>query len=147
MTSSSDVASAHVVFLPLVGWLLVGPGCAGPQPSGQDAGPGACARGLRAMGPACVPVFDPCKDDEVALQGGGCKRVGVQECLQGWGLMEPPDWRCKPVGPPRTCLKGWARVKGGWCEPVLPKGPCPKGTMTRLGAATCQPIGDCGTGT
>ena len=84
-----------------------------------------CAKGLKAMGPACVPIFDECKEDEVPMLGGGCKRVG----------------------PPRTCLKGWEKVKGGWCEPILPKTKCPLGTMEVIGKSTCQPIGDCGSGT
>ena len=55
--------------------------------------------GLILRGPACVPVFDHCEAREVALLGGGCKRVG----------------------PPTTCLAGWKLVKGGWCEPVRPQ--------------------------
>ena len=106
-----------------------------------------CAKGLKAMGPACVPIFDECQDDEVPILGGGCKRVGVKECLGGWGIAGPPDWKCKPIGPPQKCLKGWAKAKGGWCEPILPKGPCAAGTMEVIGKSTCQPIGDCGTGT
>jgi len=46
-----------------------------------------------------------------------------------------------------TCLPGWTRGKGGWCEPILPKGPCAKGTMEVIGEVACQPMGDCGSGT
>ena len=97
------------------------------------------------MGPACVPIFDECKDDEVPLPGGGCERVGVKECPGG--LMGPPGWACEPIGPPVLCLAGWDKVAGGWCEPILPQTKCPAGTMEVLGQAACQPIGDCGTGT
>ena len=124
-------------------------GCNENGGAGTDGGAGTnkCAPGLKAMGPACVPIFDECKDDEVPMLGGGCKRVGVRECNGGWGIEGPPDWKCKPIGPPRTCLKGWEKVKRGWCEPILPKTKCPAGTMEKIGYATCQPIGDCGTGT
>jgi len=99
------------------------------------------------MGPACVPIFDDCQDDEVPMLGGGCKRVGGKECLNGWGLMGPPDWTCKPIGPPTKCLAGWDKVAGGWCEPILPKSLCPAGTMEKIGHAACQPVGDCGSST
>ena len=112
-----------------------------------DGGATQCAAGLRAVGPACVPIFDECKADEIPVLGGGCKRVGVRECLGGWGLAGPPDWKCKPIGPPAKCLKGWAKVKGGWCEPILPKDKCPAGTMEVIGKTTCQPMGDCGSST
>ena len=123
--------------------------CGENGPSGEgDAGTNTkCAKGLKPMGPACVPIFDECLDDEVPMLGGGCKRVGVKECNGGWGIAGPPDWKCKPIGPPQKCLKGWAKVKGGWCEPILPKTKCPVGTMEKIGHTTCQPIGDCGSGT
>ena len=131
----------------LLAFILSG-GCvdiAEPAPDGGTLN--KCAPGLKPMGPACVPIFDECQDDEVPMLGGGCKRVGVRECLDGWGLAGPPDWKCKPIGPPRTCLKGWEKVAGGWCEPILPKTKCPDGSMEKIGFSTCQPIGDCGTGT
>jgi len=123
-------------------------GCSEPGEGGNgdpDSGTGLCGAGLKSVGPACVPLFDTCQDGEIPLPGGGCKRVGVKECPGG--LMGPPDWTCKPVGPPVPCLSGWALVAGGWCEPLLPKGPCPAGTMEVLGQSTCQPMGDCGSGT
>ena len=145
--------------------------CGENGPSGEgDAGLSntKCAKGLKAMGPACVPIFDECQDDEVPVLGGGCRHVGPPKtCLKGWakvrgGWCEPilPNSKCppgtmevigkstcQPVGPPTKCLKGWALVKGGWCEPILPKNKCPMGTMEVIGKATCQPIGDCGSGT
>ena len=131
--------------------LLLVIGCSDPGQDGGgiDAGtaPHHCPAGLKPMGPTCVPVFDACQDDEVPVQGGGCKRVGVRQCLDGWGIAGPPDWTCKPIGPPRTCLPGWAMTQTGWCEPVLPTAPCPAGTMEVIGQAACQPTGDCGTGT
>ena len=131
----------------LVAFILSG-GCADNAETAPDSGAiKKCAPGLKPMGPACVPIFDECQDDEVPMLGGGCKRVGVRECLDGWGLAGPPDWKCKPIGPPRTCLKGWEKVAGGWCEPILPKTKCPAGTMEKIGYSTCQPIGDCGSGT
>ena len=140
------ISGAAVANLFLV--LVLSSGCADNTETAPDGGSNNnCAPGLRPMGPACVPIFDECRDDEVPMLGGGCKRVGVKECLDGWGLMGPPDWKCKPIGPPRTCLKGWEKVAGGWCEPILPKTKCPVGTMEKIGFSTCQPIGDCGTGT
>jgi hypothetical protein len=132
--------------------------CAGSPALSRDAGPDSspdgsvaqCAQGLRSYGPACIPVFDECKDDEVPLLGGGCKRVGVEECTAaggGPGLKAPPDWSCTPIGPPTTCLSGWAQTKDNWCEPILPAAPCAPGTMEVIGKSDCQPIGDCGSGT
>ena len=110
--------------------LIIVPACRDADQATTDGGDGdsgtaQCAAGLRAVGPACAPIFDECKDDEIPMLGGGCRHVG----------------------PPKTCLKGWAKVKGGWCEPILPKGKCPAGTMEVIGKSTCQPIGDCGNGT
>ena len=134
----------------------------------DDGGPAQCAAGLKAVGPACVPIFDECKGDEIPVLGGGCRHVGPPKtCLTGWarvkgGWCEPirPKGKCpigtmevigkttcQPVGPPIKCLTGWTLVGGGWCEPILPQGKCPAGTMEVIGKATCQPIGDCGTGT
>ena len=144
---SRGVGFAIVASLLVVVVLLFTCGENGPSSGEGDAGSNTkCAMGLKSMGPACVPIFDECQDDEIPMLGGGCKRVGVKECLGGWGIAGPPDWKCKPIGPPRTCPKGWAKVKGGWCEPILPKTKCPKGTMEKIGYATCQQIGDCGTG-
>ncbi len=86
---------------------------------------GVCGAGLRAMGPACVPVMDTCKANEVPVPGGGCKAVG----------------------PPTQCSKGWKLTADGWCEPLLPSGKCTGATMAVPGKATCQPVGDCGSGT
>ena len=144
--SAQHLASAFVQSVTLA--CLVLAGCSDPEQASPDGGTNTkCAKGLKAMGGACVPLFDECAGDEVPVPGGGCKRVGVKECLGGWGLAGPPDWKCKPIGPPRKCLKGWEKVRGGWCEPILPKTKCPAGTMEKIGYATCQPIGDCGTGT
>ena len=110
-------------------WVSLGYGCSstphGDQPAGGSLPPARCPAGLQARGPACLPIFDRCRDDEVALPGGGCKRVG----------------------PPSTCRAGWSRAKDGWCAPVLPAARCPKGTMAVIGKTTCQPVGDCGSGT
>ena len=141
--SSAFILPVSIVMLALFGCSESG------QSNSDDSGTTSnnCTPGLKPMGPACVPIFDECQDDEVPMLGGGCKRVGVKECLDGWGLAGPPDWTCKPIGPPRTCLKGWEKVAGGWCEPILPKTKCPVGTMEKIGFSTCQDIGDCGTGT
>ena len=91
-------------------------GCSDP---GDGSSPKACAKGLKTVGAACIPIFDDCKGDAVPILGGGCKRVG----------------------PPAKCLTGWAKVKRGWCEPILPDKPCPPGTMEMIGKASCQPVG------
>lgn len=124
-----------------------------------------CDPGLKPHGSACIPVLDSCKRDEVPVPGGGCKKVGVAPCAGGiqdpasstctpvgveecpGGLKGPTETTCTLIGPPATCLTGWAKTSGGWCEPILPAASCPAGTMEVLGQATCQPIGDCGTGT
>ena len=135
-----------------VGCIALVAGCGvtpGPlSDAGADGGDGriaSCGPGLKALGPACIPIFDECKDDEVPLLGGGCKKVGVEECeLDGvpglrappdWtcqrvgvvecepegggtGIKGPPDWTCKRIGVPLPCLPGWAKVDRGWCEPA-----------------------------
>ena len=102
---------------------LAGCSASNSQPV-SDAGLPRCGDGFKSTGPTCVPVFAYCKQNEVALPGGGCKRVGA----------------------PATCLTGWKPVTGGWCEPVLPAGKCSQGTMAVIGKTTCQPIRDCGSG-
>ena len=97
---------------------------AGCSESTSQLGLPRCGDGFELTGPTCASVYDHCNQNEVALPGGGCKRVGA----------------------PATCLKGWKLVKGGWCEPVLPAGKCLKGAMAIIGKATCQPIMDCGSG-
>ena len=144
MTRQTTKSAVVSLLLALILW----GGCADDAEPAQDGGvENNCAPGLKPMGPACVPIFDECQDDEVPMLGGGCMRVGVKECLDGWGIAGPPDWKCKPIGPPRTCLKGWEKVAGGWCEPILPETKCPAGMMEKIGYRSCQPIGDCGTGT
>jgi hypothetical protein len=91
--------------------LLLCAGC-GETKQGDDGGAGQCPKGLKAVGRACAPVFDSCKDDEVPLLGGGCKKVGVEEC--SGGIKGPPDWKCKPIGVPATCTSGWQRHSGGY---------------------------------
>lgn len=112
-------------------------------PPGSDSGI-SCGASLKPAGAACVPDFDECLDSEIPMLRGGCKRVGVEECPGG--IKGPPDWSCTPVGPPTKCLPGWALVKDGWCEPILPAGACGTGEMEIMGQATCQPMGDCGGG-
>ena len=105
-----------------------------------------CDAGLKAYGPACVPVLADCQKDEVPLPGGGCKQAGVEVC--DGGIKVPPDNKCKHIGPPSACASGWSVTQDGWCEPILPQKKCTAaGTMAMIGKATCQPIGDCGTGT
>jgi hypothetical protein len=121
-----------------------------PADGAPDAGPAVdgpnpCPPGLEPYKTACVPVFDTCAENEVPLLGGGCKRVGVEAC--DGGLKGPPDWTCTPIGPPTTCPTGWSTVAGGWCEPTVPAGPCPAGSMKVIGKTSCQPVGDCGSGT
>ena len=136
-------------FLALVVLSLMGQaagGCNDTDPSihPDTGGSAQCGPNLRPYKTACIPIFDACKDNEVPMPGGGCKRVGVERC-EG-GIMGPPDWTCKPIGPPTKCLAGWEKVKGGWCEPIVPPKACTGLTMAKIGLRTCQPIMDCGTG-
>jgi hypothetical protein len=96
--------------------------CGSSPPTGTDAGEPDATLDLVAL--------DDCKDNEVAIPGGGCKRigvetcaidgvpgikgpksnwtcvrVGVQECTAsggGRGIKGPPSWTCQPIGPPTT---------------------------------------------
>lgn len=110
-----------------------------------------CPAGTRAVLTACAPVFDTCEKDEVSLPGGGCKRVGAETCTDGIsgmvGIKGPPDWTCKPIGPPGVCPAGFDKVSGGWCEPLYHARACPEGTKAVVGQRSCQPLGDCGSGT
>jgi len=133
--------------------LLLLPACVS-QPTSHhdnDSGPTAtCGPNLKPYKTACVPVLDDCPEDHVPVPGGGCKHIGAEECTVdgGPGIKGPPDWTCTRVGPPRrTCLRGFAKVKDGWCEPVLPTAKCPSGQMAIIGSTACQPVGDCGSGT
>ena len=107
-------------------------------------GPYSCGPNLELYKSACVPLFDKCRSDEVPLPGGGCKRVGVERCAGG--IKGPPDWKCKHIGPPAACLPGWEKVKGGWCEPILPPQTCTGLTKGTIGKRTCQPLMNCGSG-
>lgn len=103
-------------------------GCGGESGRAADAGApdgGGCGEGYESVGAACAPVFEDCGENEVAILGGGCERVGL----------------------PADCWPGWLPTDDGGCEPILPDGDCPDGTMPIIGESECQPIGDCGDGT
>jgi nitrous oxidase accessory protein NosD len=167
------------LFLTAAAVLVLGSGCSANGTVSLDAGTPdggydtVCGPNLKPYGPTCVPILDDCPDNHVPIPGGGCKRVGVEECsvdgvagIKGppdWtckrigvvecktadggpGIKGPPDWTCKAIGPPTKCLTGWAKGADGWCEPILPKTKCPAGMMEVIGKTTCQPVGDCGTG-
>lgn len=133
--------------------LLLAAACSAPRPGGTGDGGLApsCPAGTRALKTACVPLFDRCEKDEVSLPGGGCERVGMQECNPGSsgvaGLKGPQDLNCTPIGPPSACPTGWQVVSGGWCEPLYAASRCPAGSMAVIGKGTCHPVGDCGSGT
>jgi len=116
-----------------------------PPPADADATLGACTADIGPDAGPCTPLLDHCAPGQIPLPGGGCKRIGVERC--DGGLRGPPDWTCKPIGPPAKCLSGWERVERGWCEPILPDTSCPEGKMEVIGKRTCQPVGDCGSGT
>jgi hypothetical protein len=118
-----------------------GPDADGQAPDGQLA----CLPPLVASGSRCVARLDECPEDQVPLAGGGCRRIGVEECPGG--LKAPPGWQCQSVGAPATCVQGWATSSDGWCEPVLPAAACAADTREVIGQTSCQPVGDCGTGT
>jgi hypothetical protein len=130
--------------------LLLSPGCSddtdAPAADGGTDGPvGQCPSGLKAAGSACIPVLDDCQGHAVPIPGGGCKPIGVEECTGGLKL--PSDASCTRVGPPATCPTGWTAGSDGLCAPVLPTAACSGATMEVIGKASCQPVGDCGTGT
>jgi hypothetical protein len=104
----------------------------------------ACDPELKAYKSACLPLLDDCQGNQVPVPGGGCKEVGVEMCPGG--IRGPPDWSCKPVGPPTLCPGGWTVAAVGGCEPILPKRDCTGRTKEAIGHATCQPVGDCGAG-
>jgi hypothetical protein len=117
--------------------------------SAADEGPAtttSCGANLKPYKTACVPMLDECPGDHVPVPGGGCKRVGVEECTVDGapGIKSPPDWTCERIGP--ECRPGWLRVKDGHCEPDLPDKSCPGGMMEVMGKKDCQPVGDCGSG-
>jgi Right handed beta helix region len=120
-----------------------------PLPGGgcKQVGVVTCDGGLR--GPeetSCTPVgVVECSGGLKSPDETACTPVGVVEC--SGGLKGPADATCTTVGPPTTCLTGWAKPSNGWCEPTLPTAPCAAGTMEVIGSSTCQPMGDCGTGT
>ena len=104
----------------------------------------SCPSGLKPKGPACVPYFSFCKKGELALPGGGCKKVGAEE-VDG-GIRVFTGGTVTAIGP--SCKKGFKKRAKGGCEPVLPPATtkCPAGTKQVLGYTTCQPLGDCGQG-
>lgn len=123
----------------------IGPDLGLPDGEVKEDSTTKCGAKLKVQGPACVPVLHDCKD-QVPVPGGGCVTVGVTECPGG--IKGPPDWKCKPIGPPASqCAPGWIASPGGWCEPVLPTSTCAKGSMEVIGKTSCQTIGSCGTGT
>jgi len=125
-----------------------------PVPGGgcKEVGIEPCSGGLKGpMEATCTPVgVVECSGGLKGPMEATCTPVGVETCSAGpaglKGLKGPADPTCTSVGPPTTCLTGWAQIAKGWCEPVLPSGACAVGTMEVIGSATCQPIGDCGTG-
>jgi len=104
-----------------------------------------CANGFEPYGPACMPVLNNCKDNEVPVPGGGCKRVGAEE--QSCGISASPSWKCTAIGLPTTCITDWTLTHKGWCEPSLPIDNCTATTLEVIGKTTCQPVGICWTGT
>lgn len=115
----------------------------------RDAGLGSgdldlpCPDKMLQVGRACVPVFSSCGSQELALAGGGCRGVGVEQ--KKGDLLLLPEGKVVTIGP--TCMAGFSMGNNGGCEPVLPKVACPAGTMRVLGQTACQVVGNCGTGT
>ena len=139
------IAESTVANLLLALFLISG--CADDVAIVPDGGvDNTCAPGLKPVGPACIPIFDECKDDEVPMLGGGCKRVGVEPC--DGGIIGPPLWTCLQVGKATAshCPVGWRVAVTGGCEPLLPPGRCSGPFLEVIGEAECKPIADCGTG-
>jgi hypothetical protein len=66
-----------------------------------------------------------CDSDQVADGDGGCVTPGV---------------------PPEGCAEGFVPKDFG-CEPVLPDGPCPEGTLAVPGDTVCREVMPCPSGT
>jgi len=119
-----------------------------PVPGGgcKAVGVETCSGGLKGPAePSCTSVgVEECTGGLKGPAEPSCTSVGVEECPGG---LLGADGSCTPLGPPTTCSSGWATTSGGWCEPVLPTAACPGGTLEQIGSATCQAIGDCGSGT
>ncbi|MBI2393331.1 MAG: hypothetical protein HYV09_27355 [Deltaproteobacteria bacterium] len=67
--------------------------------------------------------IDECPAGELPHVGGGCTKVGVRECGEGFTLDEQRG-----------------------CNAVLPVTACAAGTMAVPGEASCRPIAECGDG-
>ena len=92
------------------------PGDAGPADAAAETSTDTgCPSGLKPYGSACIPVLDDCKQDEVPLPGGGCKKVGVETCSVG--LKGPKDTTCTPVGVVE-CSGGLKGPDETTCTPV-----------------------------
>jgi hypothetical protein len=124
-------------------------GNAVPVPGGgcKQVGAAACDGGIQVPGGSCTAVgVEECQGGIKKPGASTCTPVGVEECTGG--LRGPQATTCEwPVGPPATCLTGWAVTSRGWCEPLLPKAECAEGSMAALGSSACQPMGSCGSST
>jgi hypothetical protein len=124
-------------------------GNAVPVPGGgcKKVGAEVCEGGIKTPGGSCTAIgVEECGGGIKKTKDAACIPVGVEECKGG--LRGPHAVACEwPVGPPTTCLTGWAKTTGGWCEPILPKTKCPEGTMAKIGSASCAPMGSCGAST
>ncbi|MBI2395727.1 MAG: DUF1565 domain-containing protein [Deltaproteobacteria bacterium] len=107
--------------LPSLGAILVVlSGCGSPAADEPRCGPTA----VEVAG-ACAPRFDACGPLEIAVAGGGCRRLGIE-----------------------TCAEGFTRDEGrGTCEPVLPAATCAPGTMAIPGETSCHEVAPCAAGT
>jgi len=96
------------------------------------------------------PLLAACSDDpnvaEPPGSGGGGQGGGT-----GGALVLPscnaneaarPDGSCVQVGVER-CAEGFVSDDNGGCDPIVPDGVCPAGTMKLLGASDCVDIAPC----
>lgn len=82
----------------------------------------SCSSSEEAQAPTPIRV-DDCPPGELPHVGGGCTKVGVRDCGEGFTLDE---------------RRG--------CNAILPEAACAAGTMAVPGDSSCRPVAECGDG-
>ncbi|WP_437683894.1 right-handed parallel beta-helix repeat-containing protein [Sorangium sp. So ce131] len=128
-------------------------GCGDDAPE-EERDAGTCAAGGAAAGggdgEVCgagevVPVN--CAAGESALEDGRCLPAGMQENGCAAGEVKVESGGCRPAGiPPEACGQGFEPDGEGGCRVILPRDPCPRGTMAVPGETACREVAPCGEG-